>query len=83
MVEHVLAKDETGVRFSLAAPRECPLLYPHNISILWKTGDNSVGNVYKGHTKILSLRRTFGENSLTNKDIPACAGRFVKDMKIT
>jgi len=44
---------------------------------LWKTGDNSVGNVYKGHAKILSLRGIFDQNSFTNKDI------FVKDMKIT
>ncbi len=76
VVEHVLAKDETGVRFSLAALKECPLFYPRNIRILWKTGDNSVSNVYKGHMERLSLSGVFRENSLLNKDI------LVKDIKI-
>ena len=50
VVEHVLAKDETGVRFSLPAPFEIS-------HILWmllvKTVDNSVDYVGKRHNKWL------------------------------
>ncbi len=59
MVEHVLAKDETGVRFSLAAQNYMSFTLssfnPHFIKILSKSVDNYVSNVYKGHQKMLSL----------------------------
>ena len=80
MVEHVLAKDETGVRFSLAA---------HYISVLYaqqpkliikgflsKSVDNHVYNVYKGHNIRLSFNHHLVKNRPKNKDI------LVKDTKI-
>ena len=38
--------------------------------------DNYVGNVYKGQTKMLSLKGTFTKNMLINKDI------LIKDIEI-
>ncbi len=56
VVEHVLAKDETGVRFSYAAQK----IVSFSFSLIDKdlmeglekrcvNVDNYVGNVYKGH----------------------------------
>ncbi len=52
VVEHVLAKDETGVRFSLAAPKNLVsftyFIYAYYLRFSTLTVDNYVGNVYKG-----------------------------------
>ena len=59
MVEHVLAKDEMGVRFSLAAQNIVSftqaLFYRDFVEIV----DNYVSNVYKGHSLELSFWITF------------------------
>ncbi len=49
MVEHVLAKDETGVRFSLAAQNMMSFCFTLSGNGSMETGDNYVGNVHKGH----------------------------------
>ena len=77
MVEHVLAKDETGVRFSLAAQNyECPLVLPYILSFFVQNVDNYVSNVYKGHILKLSFEAVFVKNMLKNK------GFMIKDTKI-
>ena len=78
MVEHVLAKDETGVRFSLAALRQAQ--HKHKILSFTKAlqhkdfieihakgrinVDNYVGTVYKGHSLELSFSTHFVKISL-------------------
>jgi len=44
----------------------CPLFIPYKITIMLKTGDNYVDNVYKGHYKFLSFRCLFVKISLFN-----------------
>jgi hypothetical protein len=83
VVEHVLAKDETRVRFSLAAQNSVLYSNPCHIKILLKTPpicevnvDNYVSNVYKGHDQKLFLNASFIQNMLKNKDV------LIKDIKI-
>lgn len=76
VVEHVLAKDETGVRFSYAAQRMSLSFiktFTHNVLIEYV--DNLVGNVDKGQCQGLSFIEVFVQNSLINK------GFLLKDSK--
>ena len=67
MVKYGLAKTEIGVRFSMAA-QIILMSFIKFKKIPTKQGfyenvDNHVGNVYKGHNKILSFRQILAKTA--------------------